>query len=93
MVDDNLSAVEVSEQACLEYNQGIEESLEMTLWVNKGSAHGYYRHASGKVVIAIGRHNSEIWHNTRAPNLQHLVKIPSDKPARVPANDPRQLSI
>jgi 4-hydroxyacetophenone monooxygenase len=93
MVDQNVSSVDVSEQACEEYNKGIEESLEMTLWVNKGSAHGYYRHASGKVVIAIGRHNSEIWHNTRVPNLQHFEMTTSKQPARVPANDPRKLSI
>jgi len=93
MVDENLAAIDVHEDACAEYNQGVEQSLELTCWVNKGSAHGYYRHASGKVVLAIGRHNSEIWHDSREPKLEHFIQTASDKPARMPANDPRKLSI
>lgn len=93
MVDENLAAIDVREDACAEYNKGIEKSLELTCWVNKGSAHGYYRHASGKVVLAIGRHNSEIWHDSREPKLEHFTQTASDQPARVPVNDPRTLSI
>jgi cation diffusion facilitator CzcD-associated flavoprotein CzcO len=93
MVDENVASIDVRDAACEEYNQGIAASLELTCWVNKGSAHGYYRHASGKVVLAIGRHNSEIWHDTRVPKLEDFAMKPSDRPARVPANDPRKLSI
>lgn len=93
MVDENLAAIDVREDACANYNKGIEESLELTCWVNKGSAHGYYRHASGKVVLAIGRHNSEIWHDSREPKLEHFTQTTSDRPARVPANAPGKLSI
>lgn len=93
MVDENVSSLDVRAEACAEYNKGIAESLELTCWVNKGTAHGYYRHASGKVVLAIGRHNSEIWHDTRVPKLAHFTATSADEPRRVPANDPRKLSI
>ena len=93
MVDENWSSFDVSEAACDEYNKGIEESLQLTCWVNKGSAHGYYRHASGKVVLAIGRHNNEIWHDTRQPKLEHFNPVANKKPARVPSNPQQKLSI
>jgi 4-hydroxyacetophenone monooxygenase len=93
MVDENLSSVDVRKEACADYNEGIEKSLEPTCWVNKGSAHGYYRHASGKVVIAIGRHNSEIWHDTREPKLDHFLTAKAARPAREYANPPHKLSI
>ena len=72
---------------------GIPGDRTFLIQARKGSAHGYYRHASGKVVLAIGRHNSEIWHDTRVPRLDDFAMKPTDKPARVPANDPRKLSI
>lgn len=93
MVDDNVASVDVREEACIEYNDAIAKSLELTCWVNKGSAHGYYRHESGKVVLAIGKHNSEIWHDTRIPNMDHFAKTPSNKPQPEPANPSHTLSI
>jgi hypothetical protein len=93
MVDDNVAAVDVREDACAEYNDEIAKGLELTCWVNKGSAHGYYRHESGKVVLAIGKHNSEIWHDTRVPNMDHFTKTPSSKPQPEPANPTHTLSI
>lgn len=93
MVDDNLASVDVSREACAEYNEGVEESLKLTCWVNKGSAHGYYRHTSGKVVIGIGRHNSEIWHDTRQPKPEHFITTKSTRPVRTHANPPQKLSI
>lgn len=73
MVDEDLAAVEVSEDACRAFVEDVDRELAKTTWVNKGTAHGYYRHASGKVIIAIPRHNSRIWHDLRQPRPEDFV--------------------
>ncbi|AIT80576.1 flavin-containing monooxygenase [Novosphingobium pentaromativorans] len=69
MVERDLVALDVSEKACTEYCQAIEQRLEDTVWVQKGTAHGYYRHESGKVVLAYPGTNLEYWSALRRPDL------------------------
>jgi len=69
MVDEDLAAVDVTREATSAFLEDVEHNLANTTWVNKGSANGYYRHPSGKVVLAIPRHNSHIWHNLRQPRM------------------------
>lgn len=83
MVDGDLAAFEVSEAACRAWVEEMDRDLAKTTWVNKGTAHGYYRHASGKVVLAIPRHNSWIWHELRQPRMEDFVltRQPHAQPA------------
>ncbi len=73
MVDENLATVEVREDACAEFNRDIDERLSRTVWVNKGDAHGYYRHESGRVVLGYPRHNSLYWQELRRPLMEHFI--------------------
>lgn len=93
-VDENLASVDVTEAACRDYIAQNDKDIELSCWVNKGEAHGYYRHpGSGKVIIAVGRHNSEVWHETRVPKLDEFKKTPSGKPARQHPNPKGKLFI
>jgi cation diffusion facilitator CzcD-associated flavoprotein CzcO len=92
-VDEDLAAVEVSEPATRAFLDDVERDLAQTTWVNKGSAHGYYRHASGKVVLAIPRHNSRIWHDMRQPRMQDFIATPRDGAQPAPMRELVALSI
>lgn len=71
MVDDHLSSFDVSPEATQAFIDDVDANLAKTAWVQCGSAHGYYRDkgADGqkKVILAIPRHNSRIWHVLRSP--------------------------
>jgi len=74
MVDEDIAAVEPDVEATRAYNEWTQEKLYDTAWYRKGAAHGYYRHDdSGRIVIATPRHNSTIWHVTRAPKMEDFV--------------------
>ncbi|MDD3799699.1 MAG: hypothetical protein PHE36_11055, partial [Novosphingobium sp.] len=70
MIDEDIASFEVTEEAARDFVETMDKDLARTAWVNKGTAHGYYRHASGKVILALPRHNSEIWHATRQPRME-----------------------
>jgi len=70
MVDEELTSVDVTEEACKAFVEDVDRELAKTTWVQCGTAHGYYRHASGKVILAIPRHNSRIWHDLRSPRAE-----------------------
>jgi len=67
MVDEQLTSVDVTQQATDAFLDEVEPQLERTAWVNHGNAHGYYRDQGQKVILAIPRHNSQIWHIMREP--------------------------
>jgi cation diffusion facilitator CzcD-associated flavoprotein CzcO len=71
MVDDHLSSFDVSPQATQAFIDDVDANLANSAWVQCGSAHGYYRDKGGdgqkKVILAIPRHNSRIWHDLRTP--------------------------
>jgi cation diffusion facilitator CzcD-associated flavoprotein CzcO len=67
MVEGDLSAVEVSEDACNAYNADLDRKLETTVWVQNGTAHGYYRHTSGKIVLGYPDVNLDYWLKLRQP--------------------------
>lgn len=69
MVDEDISTFEVTEAAAKDFVAEMDMSLSQSAWVNKGSAHGYYYHPCGKVVLAMPRHNSEVWHLLRQPDM------------------------
>ena len=93
VIDEDYSTFEVTEEAARGFVEEMDQDLVATAWVNKGTAHGYYRHPSGKVVLAIPRHNSEVWHKLRRPNLDdyNVVRKPDAHPA--PARKMEALSI
>lgn len=77
MVEEDLSAVEVTEEACRAYNEEIDRRMEQTVFVSdkSGTAHGYYRHTSGKVVLAFPGINTELWALYRKPErADHRLK-------------------
>lgn len=74
MVDDHLSSFDVTPEATKAFVDDVDANLAKSAWVQHGNAHGYYRDKGGdgqkKVILAIPRHNSRIWHDLRAPREQ-----------------------
>jgi 4-hydroxyacetophenone monooxygenase len=69
MVEDDLATMEVTEEACAEFNEMLQERLENTIWMQSGTAHGYYRHHTGKIVLAFPGPNVEYWKMLRRPDM------------------------
>ncbi|MEC3948150.1 flavin-containing monooxygenase [Sphingobium sp. HWE2-09] len=71
MVDDHLASFDVTPEATKAFVDDVDAELQKTAWVQHGSAGGYYRDKGGdgkkKVILAIPRHNSRIWHDLRSP--------------------------
>ncbi|WP_196221750.1 flavin-containing monooxygenase [Sphingobium sp. CAP-1] len=71
MVDDHLASIDVTPQATKAFVDDVDANLAKSAWVQCGGAHGYYRDKGGdgqkKVILAIPRHNSRIWHDLRSP--------------------------
>lgn len=67
MVDDQLAEIDVTAAATRAFVEDVDANLKKTAWVQCGSAHGYYRDQGKKVILAIPRHNSRIWHDLRQP--------------------------
>jgi cation diffusion facilitator CzcD-associated flavoprotein CzcO len=79
MVERDLAEFEVTEAACSAFCARVSEELEGTVWVNNGSAHGYYRHASGRVVIGFPWSNVRYWRALRQPVLADHVMTPREE--------------
>jgi 4-hydroxyacetophenone monooxygenase len=75
MVDDELAAVDVTPEATRAFVEDVDANLAKTAWVQHGNAHGYYRDQGKKVILAIPRHNSRIWHDLRQPRKEDFVAI------------------
>jgi 4-hydroxyacetophenone monooxygenase len=71
MIDENYTSIDVTEDAARSFVEDVDRELLNTAWVNHGNANGYYRDVgtdgAKKVILAIPRHNSRIWHDTRVP--------------------------
>lgn len=80
MVDDGLAEVEVSEPATRAFVNDVDAALAKTAWVQCGNANGYYRDLGArgekKVILAIPRHNSRIWHDLRLPRTEDFIAVP-----------------
>jgi cation diffusion facilitator CzcD-associated flavoprotein CzcO len=94
MVDEQLSAFDVSQAATDAFVSAVDAELQKTAWVQCGEAHGYYRDkgkgSAKKVILAIPRHNSRIWHDLRGPRIAdfHVTKAEGAQPAA-----PRQMDM
>ena len=86
MVDDGLSSVDVTEAATRAFVEDVDANLAKTAWVQCGNAHGYYRDHSRKVILAVPRHNSRIWHDTRSPRTGDFTV--TRRPEMGPAVEP-----
>jgi 4-hydroxyacetophenone monooxygenase len=93
MVDEELAAVDVTPEATRAFVEDVDANLVKTAWVQHGSAHGYYRDQGKKVILAIPRHNSRIWHDLRQPRREDFVvtKRPDAQPA--PQREMKMLTI
>lgn len=89
MVDDGLASVDVTESATNTFVEEMDATLARSAWVQCGNAHGYYRDQGKKVVLAIPRHVSHIWHVLRAPRQEdfHVARREDMEPAREPEMD------
>ncbi len=83
MTNENLSSIDVTEAATRTFVEDVDANLANTAWVNHGNAHGYYRDKGKKVILAIPRHNSRIWHDLRKPRAEdfHVTRIENAAPA------------
>lgn len=76
MVEDDLATMEVTEKACSGFNAMLQERLENTIWMQSGTAHGYYRHHTGKIVLAFPGPNVEYWKMLRRPDMADYSATP-----------------
>ena len=85
MVDEGLSSVDVTEAATRAFVDEMDTNLANTAWVQCGDAHGYYRDKGKKVILAVPRHNSHIWHVTRSPRTEDfaVTRAPGAEPVQV----------
>ncbi|WP_375195670.1 NAD(P)/FAD-dependent oxidoreductase [Sphingobium sp.] len=97
MVDDHLSSIDVSAQATRAFVDDVDADLARTAWVQCGSAHGYYRDrgddGSKKVILAIPRHNSRIWHDLRTPREEDFIVTREEGSAPMPSREMTMLTI
>ena len=97
MVDDHLSSFDVSPEATQAFIDDVDANLANTAWVQCGSAHGYYRDkgADGqkKVILAIPRHNSRIWHVLRSPREEDFNVTRADDAAKTAPREMEMLTI
>ncbi|AZI35351.1 putative flavin-containing monooxygenase [Caenibius tardaugens NBRC 16725] len=97
MVDDHLSTFDVTPEATRAFVDDVDTALQNTAWVQCGSAHGYYRDRGGdgqkKVILAIPRHNSRIWHDLRSPRQQDFHVTSRADAQRVPTRQMHMLTI
>lgn len=84
MVENDLASVEVSEEACRAYNEKLQADLEQTIWMQSGTAHGYYRHHTGKIVLGLPHANIVYWGMLRQPDMDHYVVTHNREPATAP---------
>jgi len=78
MVEDDLATMEVTEKACADFNAMLQERLENTIWMQSGTAHGYYRHHTGKIVLAYPGPNVEYWKMLRRPDMADYAVQPNE---------------
>jgi len=86
MVDEGVSSFDVTQAATRAFVEDVDAELARTAWVNHGNAHGYYRDKGKKVILAIPRHNSRIWHDMRSPRTEDFTV--TRKPGAAPAQAP-----
>jgi 4-hydroxyacetophenone monooxygenase len=86
MVDDGISSFDVTAAATRNFVESVDAELANSAWVNHGTAHGYYRDKGEKVILAIPRHNSRIWHDLRSPRTEDFAVTRNEgtEPARPP---------
>lgn len=77
MLEQRLAAIDVRPEAFAAYNAQLDAELRQTVFDgHKGTAHGYYRHSSGRSVLAYPRANIEYWTQLRRPDLDDYVTTP-----------------
>ena len=81
MVENDLATVEVTDEACRAYNEKLQADLEQTIWIQSGTAHGYYRHHTGKIVLGLPYANVIYWAMLRRPDMDHYDVTYNDEPA------------
>lgn len=97
MVDDHLASFDVTPEATAAFVDDVDAELQKTAWVQHGNAHGYYRDKGGdgkkKVILAIPRHNSRIWHDLRSPREADFNVTVRQDSVPTPAREMAMLTI
>jgi len=97
MIDDHLASFDVTPEATKAFVDDVDAKLAKTAWVQHGSANGYYRDIGGagkkKVILAIPRHNSRIWHDLRSPREEDFNVTPREEATPTLARKMEMLTI
>jgi len=67
------STMEVTQKAFEDYVDGIDQTMQGTVWCHTPNAHTYYRSGSGRVVVATPYRLVDLWHQHRAPIEQDFI--------------------
>ncbi|CQD10083.1 flavoprotein involved in K+ transport [Mycolicibacterium conceptionense] len=67
------STMEVTQKAFENYVDGIDQTMQGTVWCHTPNAHTYYRSGSGRVVVATPYRLVDLWHQHRAPIEQDFI--------------------
>ncbi|TVZ02212.1 monooxygenase [Trebonia kvetii] len=77
MVERDLAAIEVTSEATSAYNKLVDQELDKTVWQHGKSAHGYYRNAVGRAVVACPWRMVDYWTRLRAPATGDFILTPA----------------
>jgi hypothetical protein len=83
LVDNDLSSMEVRAEACTAYNDDLQREMQRTVWLNGGTAHGYYKHRTGRIVLGYPYANVRYWQALRRPDLADYDLTPAGAGADV----------
>jgi cation diffusion facilitator CzcD-associated flavoprotein CzcO len=73
LLEEDATAMEVTQEATDEYNRRVDEELDKTVWQHGGTASGYYRNAKGRAWLACPWRMVDYWTMLRAPKIEDLV--------------------
>lgn len=97
MMDEQLASFDVTPQATRAFVDDVDADLQKTAWVQCGSANGYYRDVGEdgrkKVILAIPRHNSRIWHDLRTVREEDFEVTRKSDAQPAPTQEMAMLSI
>jgi cation diffusion facilitator CzcD-associated flavoprotein CzcO len=97
MVDERLASFDVTPEATEAFVNDVDSELQKTAWVQCGNASGYYRDVGAdgrkKVILAIPRHNSRIWHDLRGPRTADFAVTRKPDAASAASREMEMLSI
>ncbi|MBF6353104.1 NAD(P)/FAD-dependent oxidoreductase [Nocardia higoensis] len=76
LLENDLAAMDVTQEALDEYNRRVDEALDETVWVHPGAeVNGYYRNSAGRAVVPCPWRLVDYWTMLRGPHPEDLTFI------------------